>query len=671
MNPIKDKPWLMRTYAGYASAKESNRLYRENMAKGQTGLSIAFDLPTQTGYDSDHILAHGEVGKLGVPMRNIEDMEVLFDQIPMGKINTSMTINAPTAWVLALYIAAAKKQGAAISELRGTVQNDILKEYLSRGTYIFPPKPSMRLTADVISYTINNIPKWNPINICSYHLQESGATPVQELAYTLANAMSVLDSIKAKDDVRPEDFPRVVGRISFFLNAGIRFIEEICKVRVFTKMWDRICKDHYGVADPKLRQFRYGVQVNSLNLTQRQPENNIARIIYEFLSVVLSKSARARSIQLPAWNEAFGLPRKWDQQWSLRLQQIMAFETDLLEYDDIFNGSEVISRKEKDLEEEATAELKTIMDMGGAIEALENGYMKRNLVQSNAKRLREIETEKRIVVGVNKFLEGEPSPLTENMTQSFLTVDDAAETDQIRSLQRFRESRDQNQVTSALEYLKEAILAEENIMDASIKCAEAGVTTGEWADTLRDVFGEYRAPTGISGVLMGKLDNADIVRLRAKIHQLNEALGRNLKLLIGKPGLDGHSNGAEQIAVKAKEVGMEVVYEGIRLTPEKIAESALQEGVHVVGLSILSGSHLSLVPEVIRCMQQRGLESIPIVLGGIIPDQDIPKMDLNVVRRVYSPGDFDLNRIMNEITDVVARANDIELSETEGDIRDG
>ena len=671
MNPIKDKPWLMRTYAGYASAKESNRLYRENMAKGQTGLSIAFDLPTQTGYDSDHILAHGEVGKLGVPMRNIEDMEVLFDQIPMGKINTSMTINAPTAWVLALYIAAAKKQGAAISELRGTVQNDILKEYLSRGTYIFPPKPSMRLTADVISYTINNIPKWNPINICSYHLQESGATPVQELAYTLANAMSVLDSIKAKDDVRPEDFPRVVGRISFFLNAGIRFIEEICKVRAFTKMWDRICKDHYGVADPKLRQFRYGVQVNSLNLTQRQPENNIARIIYEFLSVVLSKSARARSIQLPAWNEAFGLPRKWDQQWSLRLQQIMAFETDLLEYDDIFNGSEVISRKEKDLEEEATAVLKTIMDMGGAIEALENGYMKRNLVQSNAKRLREIETEKRIVVGVNKFLEGEPSPLTENMTQSFLTVDDAAETDQIRSLQRFRESRDQNQVTSALEYLKEAILAEENIMNASIKCAEAGVTTGEWADTLRDVFGEYRAPTGISGVLMGKLDNADIVRLRAKIHQLNEALGRNLKLLIGKPGLDGHSNGAEQIAVKAKEVGMEVVYEGIRLTPEKIAESALQEGVHVVGLSILSGSHLSLVPEVIRCMQQRGLESIPIVLGGIIPNQDIPKMDLNVVRRVYSPGDFDLNRIMNEITDVVARANDIELSETKGDIRDG
>jgi (2R)-ethylmalonyl-CoA mutase len=641
------------------------------MAKGQTGLSIAFDLPTQTGYDSDHILAHGEVGKLGVPMRNIEDMEVLFDQIPMEKINTSMTINAPTAWVLALYIAAAKKQGVAIAGLRGTVQNDILKEYLSRGTYIFPPKPSMRLTADVISHTINNIPKWNPINICSYHLQESGATPVQELAYTLANAMSVLDSIKARDDVRSEDFPRVVGRIAFFLNAGIRFIEEICKVRVFTKMWDRICKDHYGVEDPKLRQFRYGVQVNSLGLTERQPENNIARIIYEFISVVLSKNARARSIQLPAWNEAFGLPRKWDQQWSLRLQQIMAFETDLLEYDDIFEGSEVISKKEKELEEEATAELKIIMEMGGAIEALENGYMKRNLVQSNAKRLREIETKKRIVVGVNKFVEGESSPLTENIVQSFLTVDDAVEAEQISSLQRFRKSRDKNKVAFALDHLGESVIAGENIMVASIKCAEAGVTTGEWADRLRDVFGEYRAPTGISGVLMGKLDNEDIARLRAKIQRLNEALGRNLKLLIGKPGLDGHSNGAEQIAVKAREAGMEVVYEGIRLTPERIAESALQEGVHVVGLSILSGSHLSLVPEVIRCMKQRGLESIPIVLGGIIPKQDIPKMDLSIIRRVYAPRDFDLNRIMNEIIDVVAQANDIKLSATEGNIRDG
>jgi len=670
VNQIKDKPWLMRTYSGYASAKESNNLYRGNMAKGQTGLSIAFDLPTQTGYDSDHILAHGEVGKLGVPMRNYEDMEVLFDQIPMEKINTSMTINAPAAWVLALYIATAKKQGADISGLRGTIQNDILKEYLSRGTYIFPPKPSMRLTADVISYAVNNIPKWNPINICSYHLQESGATPVQELAYTLANAMTVLDSVKERDDVRPEDFPKVVGRISFFLNAGIRFVEEICKVRVFTKMWDRICRDHYGVEDPKLRKFRYGVQVNSLGLTERQPENNIARIIYEFLSVVLSKNARARSIQLPAWNEAFGLPRKWDQQWSLRLQQIMAFETDLLEYDDIFEGSEVISKKEKELAEEAEAELKMIMEMGGAIEALENGYMKRNLVKSNAKRLREIETGKRIVAGVNKFIEGEPSPLTENTAQSFLTVDDAVEAQQISSLKRFRKSRDPHKVTFALDHLRESIMAQENIMVASIKCAEAGVTTGEWADTLRDVFGEYRAPTGISGVLIGKLDNDNVLRLRAKIQQLNEALGRNLKLLIGKPGLDGHSNGAEQIAVKAREVGMEVVYEGIRLTPEKIAESALQEGVHVVGLSILSGSHLSLVPEVIGCMKQRGLESIPIVMGGIIPKQDIPKMDLNIIRRVYAPKDFDLNKIMNEITDVVAHANNIELSVTEDNTGD-
>ena len=662
MDPtLRDEPWLMRTYSGYASARASNQLFRTNLAKGQTGLSIAFDLPTQTGYDSDHGLARGEVGKLGVPMRSLADMETLFDQIPIERMNTSMTINAPAAWILALYLSAARRQGADLSQLRGTTQNDILKEYLSRGTYIFPPKASMRLAAEVIRYTFHRIPRWNPINICSYHLQESGAEPVQELAFTLANAISVLDAVRDAGDIAPADFPQVVGRMSFFLNAGIRFIEEMCKVRVFSRMWDRICRERYGVEDPALRRFRYGVQVNSLGLTERQPENNIARIIYEFLGVVLSRSARARSVQLPAWNEALGLPRPWDQQWSLRIQQILAHETDLLEYGDIFDGAPVIARKEKTLEEAAQAELDRVLDMGGAVEALENGYMKRSLVESNARRIREIESGRRVVVGVNRFTEGEPSPLTAGLPETFLTVDDAVENEQIEALRLFRSRRDGAAAARALERLREAISAGENLMEASIGCAEAGVTTGEWADTLRSVFGEYRAPTGVGGVAGGGGASAEMRAVTRRVRQLSDLLGRNLKLLVGKPGLDGHSNGAEQVAVKARDVGMEVVYEGIRLTPEQIAESALQEGVHVVGLSILSGSHLKLVPEVLRGLKERGLEKLPVLLGGIIPENDIRKMPPESIRRVFAPRDYNLNRIMSEIVDIVAAANAVTL----------
>jgi (2R)-ethylmalonyl-CoA mutase len=657
---LQNNAWLMRTYSGYASAKKSNELYRANLAKGQTGLSIAFDLPTQAGYDSDYVLARGEVGKLGVPMRNHEDMETLFYQIPIQKMNTSMTINAPTAWILALYISTALKQGLDITQLRGTTQNDILKEYLSRGTYIFPPKPSIRLTAEVISYTINQIPKWNPINVCSYHLQEAGATPIQELAFTLANAITVLDTVRERADVKAEDFPKVVGRISFFLNAGIRFIEEICKVRVFTKMWDRICKERYGVEDPKLRRFRYGVQVNSLGLTERQPENNIARIIYEFLGVVLSKNARARSVQLPTWNEALGLPREWDQQWSLRLQQIMAYETDLLENEDIFEGSVVIDRKEKELEEATDAELKRIMEMGGVIEALENGYMKQQLVQSNTQRLRDIESGQRVIVGMNRFMEAEPSPLTDSMKDSFLTVDDSVETEQIEMLRKFRSRRDEDQVAAAMDSLKKSLIADQNIMESSIQCAKAGVTTGEWSKVLRDEFGEYRPPTGVSGVSVDQSKRKEVRELNSKVKQVSQRLGRNLKILIGKPGLDGHSNGAEQIAVKARDVGMEVVYEGIRMTPEQIAESALQEGVHAVGLSILSGSHLKLVPEVISCLKQRGLKGVPVILGGIIPQADIEKMHLAGIQKIYTPKDYDLNQIMSEIIDTVASTDTID-----------
>ena len=658
--PSKDQPWLMRTYSGYASAAESNRLYRDNLEKGQTGLSIAFDLPTQTGYDSDHVLARGEVGKLGVPMRSREDMDTLFEGIPIELMNTSMTVNAPTAWILALYVAAARRQGADLLKLRGTTQNDILKEYLSRGTYIFPPRASIRLTAEVIRYAFHHIPRWNPINVCSYHLQESGAEPVQEIAFTLANAVCVLDALREAGGIRTSDFPAVVGRMSFFLNAGVRFIEEMAKVRVFGRMWDRICRERYAVTEPALRLFRYGVQVNSLGLVDRQPENNIARIVYELLGVVLSRSARARSVQLPAWNEALGLPRRWDQQWSLRLQQILAYETDLLEHPDLFDGSPVIAGIEKRLEDGAQAELDRVLGMGGAIEALENGYMKRCLVESHARRLRSIESGERVVVGVNRFAEGEPSPLVAGLDPSFLTVDDRIETEQIESLLAFRAGRDAGRVAAALEHLHRTVVEKGDLVAASIHCAEAGVTTGEWADALRSVLGEYRAPTGI-GLGAAAVQGPDAAALVERVRRLTERLGRRPKLLIGKPGLDGHSYGAEQVAVAARDAGMEVVYEGIRLTPEQIAESALQEGVHAVGLSILSGSHLRLVPEVVSGLDARGLGRVPVVLGGIIPEADAAHLPAHAVRRVFTPRDYHLGKVIGEVLEVIAQANGIDL----------
>jgi len=659
VNHPKDQPWLIRTYSGYGTARESNLLYRSNLAKGQTGLSVAFDLPTQMAYDSDDGLARGEVGKVGVPVRNLEDMEKLFDQIPLERMNSSLTVNASTAWMLALYAATAERQGADIAKLTGTTQNDIFKEYLSRGTYIFPPKASMRLTAEVIGYTVNRIPKWNPINICSYHLQEAGATPVQEIAFTLANAVGVLDMVRESGHVQEADFHNAVGRFSFLLDAGIRFVEEVCKFRVFTALWDSLCEDRYGVRDPKLRRFRYGAQPNSKGLTPQQPENNIARIIYGFLGVTLSKDCRARSVQLPAWNEALGLPRKWDQQWSLRLQQILAYETDLLEYEDIFMGSEVIARKEKELREAAEAEMVKIEEMGGVIPALESGYMKQQLVESSTRNLRQMELGERVVVGVNRFTESEPSPLMGDMEDYICVVDRAVEAEQIRILDEYRRRRDRDQAARALDRLREGIGKRQNIMDLSIECARAGITTGEWGNTLREIFGEYRAPTGVGLVAAGKPQTEAAQKVNDRVREISEKLGRNVKMLVAKPGLDGHSNGAEQIAIKARDVGMEVVYEGIRLTPRHIAESAMQEGVHVVGLSILSGSHGDLVPEVIRNMQERGIGHIPVVLGGIIPEHDVKGMCEAGVKKVYTPSDFDLNRIMMEIADLVAEANHI------------
>ena len=656
VNHSQDKPWLIRTYSGYGTAKESNLLYRSNLAKGQTGLSVAFDLPTQMAYDSDDPLAKGEVGKVGVPVRNVEDMALLFDGIPLEKMNTSLTVNASTPWMLALYAATAEGQGADISKLMGTTQNDIVKEYLSRGTYIFPPKASLHLTAEVISYTVNRIPKWNPINICSYHLQEAGATPVQEIAFTLANAIGVLDAVKASG--LPEaDFHNAVGRFSFLLDAGIRFVEEICKFRVFTDLWDRICRERYGVKDARLRRFRYGAQPNSMNLTSQQPENNVARIMYEFLGVTLSKDCRARSVQLPAWNEALGLPRKWDQQWSLRMQQILAFETDLLEYEDIFKGSLVIAGKEKEIREAAEAEMSKIEGMGGIIPALDSGYMKQQLVESHTRKLRQVELGERTVVGVNQYTESEPSPLMRDMKDYICVVDKAVEEEQIRILNGYRQRRDKDKVAGALDRLRNGIGKGQNIVEISIGCAKAGVTTGEWGQTLREIFGEYRAPTGIGLAASGKPQASEAQKAHERIRQISEKLGRNIKMLVAKPGLDGHSNGAEQIAIKAKDVGMDVVYEGIRLTPRHIAESAMQEGVHVVGLSILSGSHGDLVPEVIQQMQARGIGDIPVVLGGIIPEDDVPAMYAAGVKKVYTPGDFNLNKIMMDIADIVAEAN--------------
>lgn len=646
-----DRPWLFRTYSGHSSARESNTLYRSNLEKGQTGLSIAFDLPTQTGYDSDHLLAKGEVGKVGVPISHLGDMETLLDGIPLDKMNTSMTINAPAAWLLALYVATAERQGVRRDQLSGTTQNDIIKEYLSRGTYIFPPAPSLKLIADVVSFTYREIPKWNPTNVCSYHLQEAGATPVQELAYALAIAIEVLDRVKPL--VPEEDFPTVVGRISFFVNAGVRFITEMCKMRAFTELWDDICRERYGVEDPKLRRFRYGVQVNSLGLTEQQPENNVYRILLEMLAVTLSKNARARAVQLPAWNEALGLPRPWDQQWSLRLQQIVAYETDLLEYGDLFDGSPVIEKKVEELKAGALKELAQIDDMGGAVSAVENSYMKRRLVESNALRLAAIERGEQPVIGVNRYTDGEPSPLTAG-DGSILTVDQTAEKEQIESLKKWRESRDSEKVDAALKQLKAAAEEGKNIMEPSIACAHAGVTTGEWAETLRAVYGEYRAPTGVGGASSQSADAmADI---RARVDKLENVLGTRLKMLVGKPGLDGHSNGAEQIAVRARDAGLEVVYEGIRLTPDEIVQAALQEGVHVVGLSILSGSHVTLVADVVDKMKTAGIGDVPVVVGGIIPPEDEKQLLKSGVAAVYTPKDFDLTRILDGIVSIVEEA---------------
>jgi (2R)-ethylmalonyl-CoA mutase len=650
MTPQRDKPWLIRTYAGHSTAAKSNELYRTNLGRGQTGLSVAFDLPTQTGYDSDHALAKGEVGKVGVPISHLGDMRTLFDGIPLDRMNTSMTINAPAAWLLALYVATAEAQGVARAKLQGTTQNDIIKEYLSRGTYIFPPEPSLRLTADTIGFTYREVPKWNPMNVCSYHLQEAGATAVQELAFSLANAIAVLDAVRARGQVPEADFPQVVGRISFFVNAGIRFVTEMCKMRAFAELWDELTRTRYGVTDAKQRLFRYGVQVNSLGLTEQQPENNVYRILLEMLAVVMSKSARARSVQLPAWNEALGLPRPWDQQWSLRLQQIVAFETDLLEYGDIFDGSSEIARKVEELKQEATAEMARIADMGGAVAAIEAAYMKQRLVEANLKRLSAIEAGEQTVVGVNAYTEAEPSPLSTG-EGSILTVDASVEQGQIERLQTWRAGRDTAAVKTALAELAAAAREDRNVMPASIACAQAGVTTGEWTDALRAVFGEYRAPTGVAravGVSDSRLDAA-----RREVETVSRRLGRRIKMLVGKPGLDGHSNGAEQIAVRARDCGMEVVYEGIRLTPERIVNAALEESVHVVGLSILSGGHVALVGEVLEGLRAAGIGDVPVVVGGIIPPADAEALIAAGVARVYTPKDFDLTQIMRDIVSVV------------------
>jgi ethylmalonyl-CoA mutase len=653
----RERPWLMRTYSGHTSAKASNELYRKNLAKGQTGLSVAFDLPTQTGYDSDHPLARGEVGKVGVPISTIDDMEALLEGIPLEKMNTSMTINATAAWLLSLYVALAKRRGIDAKLLEGTTQNDIIKEYLSRGTHIFPPTPSLRLIGDMISYSVEHIPKWNPVNICSYHLQEAGATPVQELAFALANAICVLDTVRVAGAVPAEQFPQVFGRISFFVNAGVRFVEEMCKMRAFTELWDEIGRERYGVADPKLRRFRYGVQVNSLGLTEAQPENNVQRIVLEMLAVVLSKDARARSVQLPAWNEALGLPRPWDQQWSLRIQQVIAYESDLLEYEDLFEGSTVVARKVEELKEGARAELAKIDAMGGALAAVENAYLKQQLVASNARRLRRIESGEQTVVGVNQFTETEPNPLLAEGIEQILRVDPAAERGQVERLRRVRARRSDGAVKTALRSLREAAERGGNIMPPSIACAEAGVTTGEWADALRGVFGEFRAPTGIGAAVAVAGGAGRIAAIREKLAETERELGRKLRLLVGKPGLDGHSNGAEQIALMARDVGFEVIYEGIRSTPEQIARAAADEDVSIVGLSILSGSHLDLVPETMRLLRERRGGEVPVVVGGIIPAEDRKRLLACGVKRVYTPKDFELGAIVADIVDVVRESN--------------
>lgn len=638
----KDRPWLFRTYAGHSTAEASNALYRSNLAKGQTGLSVAFDLPTQTGYDSDHILARGEVGKVGVPVSHLGDMRTLFADIPLDQMNTSMTINATAPWLLALYIAATEEQGADISALQGTVQNDIIKEYLSRGTYICPPKPSLRMITDIAAYTRAHLPKWNPMNVCSYHLQEAGATPEQELAFALATATAVLDDLKGK--VPEEHFGQMVGRISFFVNAGIRFVTEMCKMRAFVDLWDEICRDRYGVSDPKMRRFRYGVQVNSLGLTEQQPENNVYRILIEMLAVTLSKKARARAVQLPAWNEALGLPRPWDQQWSLRMQQIMAFETDLLEYEDLFDENPAVERKVASLKDGARAELALIDSMGGAVEAIE--YMKSRLVESNAARIGQIESGDMTVVGVNAYQSGEASPLTAG-DDAIMTVDPKNEAEQIARLTRWRAARDAQAVNEALRDLRAAALDGSNIMPPSIAAAKAGVTTGEWGDVLRQAFGQYRGPTGVSATPSNRTEGLD--EIRDQVAAVSDRLGRKLTFLMGKPGLDGHSNGAEQIATRARDCGMEISYEGIRLTPDEIITAARDGAVHVIGLSILSGSHMPLMQELMSKLRAAELTHIPVIVGGIIPDEDAQKLRAMGIARIYTPKDFELNRIMFDI----------------------
>ena len=668
----KDRPWVMRTYAGHSSAAESNALYRRNLAKGQTGLSVAFDLPTQTGYDPDSPLSRGEVGKVGVPVPHLGEMRRLFEDIPLAEMNTSMTINATAMWLLALYQVVAEEQaGLSASssaeelervhgKLAGTTQNDIIKEYLSRGTYVFPPEHSMRLTGDLIAYTVNHIPKWNPINICSYHLQEAGATPTQELAFALTTAIAVLDTVRDSGQVSAEDFPKVVGRISFFVNAGVRFVEETCKMRAFVQLWDEITRERYGVEDEKMRRFRYGVQVNSLGLTEAQPENNVQRIVLEMLGVTLSKNARARAVQLPAWNEALGLPRPWDQQWSLRLQQVLAFESDLLEYDDIFEGSTVIEAKVAELVAGARAEMDRVQELGGAIAAVESGYMKQALVSAHAARRARIEAGEDKVVGVNCFETTEESPLTADLDAAIQSADPEAERSAVASLEQWRAGRDQAEVDAALARLAEDAKTGANLMEATLAAARAGATTGEWAGALREVFGEFRAPTGVSGAVGVAEGGAELTKVREEVRRTGEELGGRLRLLVGKPGLDGHSNGAEQVAVRARDAGFEVVYQGIRLTPEQIVAAAVAEDVHCVGLSILSGSHMELVPAVLEGLKEHGLGDLPVIVGGIIPSADAARLKERGVAEVFTPKDFGLTEIMHGIVAAIRRAHDLD-----------
>ncbi|WP_078860922.1 protein meaA [Streptomyces rubellomurinus] len=659
----RDRPWLMRTYAGHSTASDSNALYRRNLAKGQTGLSVAFDLPTQTGYDSDHILARGEVGRVGVPVGHVGDMRTLFDGIPLEQTNTSMTINATAMWLLALYQVVAEEQGADIARLTGTTQNDIVKEYLSRGTHVFPPGPSVRLITDMIAYTVGNIPKWNPINICSYHLQEAGATPVQEIAYSMCTAISVLDAVRDSGQVPVERMGEVVARISFFVNAGVRFVEEMCKMRAFGRLWEKVTRERYGVTDPKQRRFRYGVQVNSLGLTEAQPENNVQRIVLEMLAVTLSKDARARAVQLPAWNEALGLPRPWDQQWSLRIQQVLAYESDLLEYGDIFNGSEVIEAKTAELLAGAEAEIAKVLEMGGVIPAVESGYLKSNLVSSHAARRARIEAGEDKIVGVNCFDTTEESPLTADLDTAIMVVDPASEQSVLANLEAWRGSRDEAAAQQALAELKAVAATDANLMPATLACARAGVTTGEWSFALREVFGEYRAPTGVGGapVAVAAEPGGELAQVRDAVAATAEELGAGkLRLLVGKPGLDGHSNGAEQIAVRARDAGFEVVYQGIRLTPEQIVSAAVAEDVHCVGLSILSGAHSELVPDVLKRLRRAGVEDVPVIVGGIIPAADGEALKAAGVAAVFTPKDFGITTIIGRIVDEIRLANKLQ-----------